>query len=139
MTETQAALQLFPGYTDADEALLKSFENANARSEPGFITDFLGGRTRTTSVWKEVRQLDGQLMGLPVPSDFHAETIEWVGLLKSICTATQKYVAMELGAGFGPWVIAGAIAAPAPRHRRHSVVRHRGRPATLSVSAAAFC
>jgi len=50
-------------------------------------------------------------MGIPVPADFHAEAIEWIGLLKAVRSAGDQYVAMELGAGFGPWTIAGAVAA----------------------------
>jgi len=74
------------------------------------VTDFLGGRTRTSSLWDQVRHLDGQVMGLPIPADFF-ETVEWIGLLKSVLTARGSYVAMELGAGYGPWIVAGANAA----------------------------
>jgi len=105
------SIQLFPGYTDADTAIFAEFRNPDAKPEPGFIVDFLGTRIRTTSLWKYARTLDGQLLGFPIPSDFHAETVEWLGLLKAVRGASGQYVAMELGAGFGPWVIAGAVAA----------------------------
>jgi FkbM family methyltransferase len=62
-------------------------------------------------VWKHARALEGQLIPTPVPADFHSEAIEWIGLLKSVRSATDQYVAMEFGAGFGPWVVAGGIAA----------------------------
>lgn len=104
-------LQLFPGYTEADTKIFAEFANPDAKPEPGFIVDFLGSRIRTTSLWKEARTLDGQLIGIPVPADFHAEAIEWIGLLKAVRSAAGQYVAMELGAGFGPWVVAGAVAA----------------------------
>lgn len=111
LTEFQIALQLFPGYTDSDTRIFQDFLNPDAHPEAGFLTDFLGSRIRTTSVWKEARTLDGQLLGIPVPGDFHAETIEWIGLLKAVRGASGQYVSMELGAGFGPWIIAGAVAA----------------------------
>jgi hypothetical protein len=111
VTESHVSLQLFPGYTDADTAIFTEFSNSDAKPEPGFIVDFLGTRIRTTSLWKEARTLDGQLLGLPIPADFHAEAIEWLGLLKAVSGASGQYVAMELGAGFGPWLIAGAVAA----------------------------
>ena len=111
LTDAHIALQLFPGYTELDTVLFEQFLNPNAKPEPGFLTDFLGCRTRITSLWKEVRELDGQLLRIPVPGDFHAETIEWLGLLKAVRGANREYVAMELGAGFGPWVIAGGMAA----------------------------
>lgn len=111
MTEYQIALQLFPGYRDSDTRIIREFANSRAQPKPGFLTDFLGCRIRTTSVWKQARTLDGQLLEIPVPGDFHAEAIEWIGLLKAVRGAKEKYVAMELGAGFGPWTIAGAVAA----------------------------
>jgi FkbM family methyltransferase len=111
ITDAQVALQLFPGYTEADATIFAQFVNSRAKPEPGFLVDFLGSRIRATSVWKEARTLDGQLLGIPLPADFHAEAVEWIGLLKAVRSATDQYVAMELGAGFGPWIIAGALAA----------------------------
>jgi len=104
-------MQLFPGYSEADATIFGEFINPRARAEPGYIVDFLGSRIRTTSVWKQARLLDGQLAGLPIPGDFHAEAIEWIGLLKAVRSAFGQYVAMELGAGFGPWSVAGGLAA----------------------------
>jgi hypothetical protein len=49
--------------------------------------------------------------GPPIPQDFHAEAAEWIGLLKTVITATDRYVAMEWGAGWAPWLIAGGLAA----------------------------
>jgi FkbM family methyltransferase len=111
LTEAHIALQLFPGYSDADKQIFLDFSNPAAKPEPGFIVDFLGSRIRTSLLWKEARTLDGQLIGLPDPGDFHSEAIEWIGLLKAVRTAKERYVAMEVGAGFGPWVIAGGVAA----------------------------
>src|SRR5689334_17320498 len=111
LTDAHVALQLFCGYNEADTTIFAEFINARAKPEPGFIVDFLGSRIRTGSVWKEARQLDGQLIGIPVPADFHAEAVEWIGLLKAVRGAQGQYVAMELGAGFGPWSVAGGLAA----------------------------
>ena len=111
ITDAQASLQLFSGYAEADEAIFAQFVNPNARPEPGFLVDFLGIRIRATFLWKEARTLDGQLLELPIPGDFHAEAVEWIGLLKAVRSAGDQYVAMELGAGFGPWSVAGGAAA----------------------------
>ncbi len=112
MTDAHLSLQLFPGYTDADTAIFAEFVNPEAKPQQGFIVDFLGSRIRTTSVWKGGRIFDGQLLGIPVPADFfHAEAIEWIGLLKAVRSAVDQYVAMEVGAGFGPWAVAGGLAA----------------------------
>lgn len=111
LNEAYKALQLYPGYAEEDLKIFQEFQHPDVRPESGFVKDFLGSRTRTTSLWKEGRALDGHVYGLPVPGDYHAETIEWLGLLKAVRSARDQYVAMELGAGFGPWTIAGAVAA----------------------------
>lgn len=111
ITDAHVSLQVFPGYDEADTTIFEEFVNPDAKPEAGFLVDFLGSRIRVTSLWKEARALDGQLMRVPVPADFHAEAIEWIGLLKAVRGAAGQYVAMELGAGFGPWAIAGGVAA----------------------------
>jgi FkbM family methyltransferase len=111
ITPAHVALQLFPGYSDADTAIFEEFRNPAVKPEPGFVVDFLGSRIRVTSLWNAARALDGRVLGIPVPADFHAEAIEWIGLLKAARGAKSQYVAMELGAGFGPWSVAGGRAA----------------------------
>ncbi|MGA8599126.1 MAG: FkbM family methyltransferase [Bryobacteraceae bacterium] len=111
ITDAHVALQLFAGYTEADTAIFDEFMNPDAKPQQGFLVDFLGSRIRTTSLWKQARALDGRITGIPVPADFHTEAIEWIGLLKAARSAKDQYVAMELGAGFGPWSVAGATAA----------------------------
>lgn len=104
-------LQVYPGYAPADALLFNEFALAPATPQPGFIIDFLGVRTRTASLFDTAKALDGQILGIPVPSDYHAEAVEWLGLLKSVKAAHGEYVAMELGAGWGPWLISGGAAA----------------------------
>jgi FkbM family methyltransferase len=111
ITDAHLSLQFFPGYDDSDTAIFNEFLNPDAQPEPGFVVDFLGCRIRSTSLWKEAKPLDGTLLPIPVPADFHAEAIEWIGLLKAVRSAAGQYVAMELGAGFGPWSVAGGVAA----------------------------
>jgi hypothetical protein len=96
---------------DSERALFEKFIDRNAIPELGFVTDFLGTRIRTASLWDAAKAFDGKVLGVPIPGDFHAATIEWVGLLSSVSTANDRYRAMELGAGYGPWVIAGGKAA----------------------------
>src|ERR1041384_1293162 len=82
VTDAHVYLQMYPGYSDTDLAIIAEFTNPDRRPEPGFVVDFLGSRIRTTSLWKEARNLNGQVLAPPVPGDFHAEAIEWIGLLK---------------------------------------------------------
>jgi FkbM family methyltransferase len=107
------SLTEYRGYEKKDLAIFAEFVNPQAKPQPGFVVDFMGGRIRTTSLWRSVRNLDGQVTPLPVPGDFHSEAAEWIGVLKSVRSARDRFVAMELGAGFGPWLVAGGTGARA--------------------------
>jgi len=103
--------EVYAGYSATDMWVFDLFSDAQPQPARGFVTDFLGTRTRTSSLWDAVRALDGQLMGRPVPHDLF-EAIEWVGLLKAVASARNgRFAMMELGAGWGPWLVAGAVAA----------------------------
>lgn len=104
-------MQIFAGYTEPELAILGEFQNAEARPEPGFVVDFLGVRHHVSALWPDARRLEGQVLGHPVPGDFHAETVEWIGTLKCVAAASDRFVAMELGAGYGTWVIGSGVAA----------------------------
>lgn len=103
-------LQVYRGYTEADLEVFRPFDIKPA-PQPGFVTDFHGARTRTALLWDGVRHLDGTVLPLPIPADYHAETIEWVGTLRSVLEAKGGYAAMEVGAGMGPWLVAAGVAA----------------------------
>jgi len=103
--------ETYAGYSPADLWVFDLFSHARPQPTPGFVTDFLGTRTRTSSLWDTVRHFDGQVMGRPVPHDLF-EAVEWIGLLKAVVSARNgRFAAMELGAGWGPWLVAGARAA----------------------------
>lgn len=111
-------LEIYRGYQDDDLALFEEFTAPTRISQPDFIVDFLGARTRVASLYDPVTTLGGLVQGAPVPGDYHAETVEWLGLLKTVKTARTAYTAMEWGAGWAPWLIAGATAA------RHKGIRN---------------
>lgn len=103
--------EIYTGYGVGDLWVFKPFLGGNPQPEPGFITDFMGTRTRTASLWDGVQDLDGRVMGRPVPHDLF-EACEWIGVLKAVLSAQGGRIAiMELGAGWGPWIVAAAVAA----------------------------
>ncbi len=105
------ALIDYPGYRPEELAVFEAFAHARPRSTAGFVTDFIGSRSRLSDMWDGLEALDGVVLPPPVPSDYFAEAIEWIGMLKSVLAAKGRFVAMELGAGMGPWIVAGAVAA----------------------------
>src|SRR3954447_10429695 len=95
--------------TPADEAVLRSFPRYEGPAEPGFVIDFLGTRTRTAYI--STLPPEGHVEGYPLPGNFHATGLEWAGVLRAVLDAGPEVVAVELGAGWGPWLVAVAAAA----------------------------
>jgi FkbM family methyltransferase len=111
LSREQMELALYFGYTASDLGIFKNFKDVSAKPEKGFVVDIMGIRTRISSLVEAHRTLAGQLLGYPIPCDYHSEAIEWIGLAKGVMDAREKFVAMELGAGIGTWVISGAVMA----------------------------
>lgn len=97
-------------------ALLCEFPPPERVAVPGFITDFLGQRTRSATIGQPPG-LDGRILDPPVPLDFHADVVEWVAFIKVLKAARGQFVMAELGAGWGPWTAAA-----------HSLARRLGIP-----------
>ncbi|MBV8507811.1 MAG: hypothetical protein JOZ11_18660 [Alphaproteobacteria bacterium] len=106
-----AASSAYLGYRAEDLAIFDQFAGAAPEPAPGFVTDFHGSRARISSLWDGVQHLDGVVLSKPVPGDYHAETAEWLGVLKAVLAAHGRFAAMELGAGMGPWLVASSTAA----------------------------
>lgn len=120
--------QIYAGYKPEELSLIREHFCLSPAPAPGFIVDRLGVKTRGSSLWDQVQYLVGTVIPLPIPNDFHAEAIEWIGLLKSVRSARGKFVAMELGAGWGPWIVAGAVAARNIGFRNISLMAVEGDP-----------
>lgn len=100
----------YRGHSDDELAIL----HRNARAcppSPDHLTDFIGGLTHERALWGAVKHLKGTVSGAPIPADHHAEAIEWIGLLKCVESCRDRFIAMELGAGWGPWIVSGGVAA----------------------------
>ena len=112
-------LDFFGGWSDADIDFLSRFAGQRTGTpEPGEIFDWLGVRTLIRHHgWLE-RPDSGiiDIPTIPVPSDMiHAEAIEYVSLLvsleRALAAARQSFVAVALGASYGPWVTAAGVMA----------------------------
>ena len=79
------------GYSDDDLSVFDGFPPVPGKSQSGFIVDFLGVRTRVAHA-APFAGFDGKVFSTPVPVGdwFHAETIEYVGLLKCVVTAKRS-------------------------------------------------
>src|SRR5260370_733729 len=94
----------------SDEEVIKSFPCHEGAGLSGYFIDFLGVKTRTGYI-SELPKEGGRVEGYPIPSSFHATSIEWAGVLRAVLEAEKEIVAVELGAGWAPWLVTVARAA----------------------------
>jgi FkbM family methyltransferase len=99
------------GFSESDIHFLESCRKPDLKPTAGFVTDFIGSKSRISALWRGCEHLDGIIHPLPIPGDFHADANEWIGTLKAVKAATGSFSVMELGAGMGPWVAAAGVAA----------------------------
>lgn len=94
-----------------DEDVIRSFPPVSANREPGYVIDFLGTRTRASYLPKGLFADEGLVEGPPIPANFHATQKEWGGALRAALDAEENLTVIELGAGWGPWMVAVGKAA----------------------------
>jgi hypothetical protein len=100
-----------PNVAPDDEKVILSFPRYEGAGTPGFVTDFLGVRTRL-SYFSGIDHYGGMVETYPLPCNFHANAIEWAGVLRAVEEAEGPgFVALELGAGWGPWLVTAGVAA----------------------------
>lgn len=101
--------RLFDGYGEHEVALLERHA-AEREPEAGFVKDFVGTRMDIRFA-NFTQNLGGVCFGLPIPGDYRAEAIEYIGTIKAVEGGVGRFVAAELGAGWGPWIVtAGHLA-----------------------------
>jgi FkbM family methyltransferase len=95
---------IYPGYSPAQLALFREFAQYEGAGKPGFVTNFLGVRTRC-ALQSPLIPFDGLVEGPPEPvGSLQGETAEWIGTLKAVSEAQSSFRLLELGAGYGPWM-----------------------------------
>jgi FkbM family methyltransferase len=79
---------------------------------PGSWRDFLGVQTRCSFLPDICLPWAGTVLSAPGRgiSGVHDEA-EWLGTLRSVLEARVRFVVVELGAGWAPWLVSGAKAA----------------------------
>jgi FkbM family methyltransferase len=110
LAQQPALFGIVCGYDRQDLEVFGHFPPYRGPGKPGYITDFLGNRTAVTFV-EGIANQGGTVTSYPIPADFHATALEYIGCLKSVLSARRSFAAMELGAGWGPWLVTAAAAA----------------------------
>jgi len=105
-----SSLQLYPGYSALDVALLRRYATVTARVAADYFIDGFGVKTAFAHVPFCSGVTTGPLQ-LPVPDDgYHAEAIEYVAMVDSLDrTKGDSFTIAEIGAGWGPWLSLGGV------------------------------
>ena len=105
--------EVYRGYDATDVARTGRFSDLSLPTKQGYVTDFFGIRT-SVAVLPYVAHLSGhRVEALPFPDDsVHADGIEYAALTMAVERSKgQRFTAMELGAGWGPWLAASGTLA----------------------------
>jgi FkbM family methyltransferase len=92
--------------------VMKHFSCWEGDVEPGWSVNFLGVHTRVAffSMFEQLADFSQRrhlLTTHPYPNE---DYFEWVALLQSVVEAQQRFTMVELGAGYGKWLVNGALA-----------------------------
>lgn len=109
----------------ADERLIRSFPRYTGPGTPGFVTNFVGMKTRI-AYYHHMNAHDGQVLDYPIPGDVHYSGLEWAGTLRAVRDAGDELVVCELGAGMGPWLVSATLAGQARGLTRFHLVGVEG-------------
>jgi FkbM family methyltransferase len=103
--------QVYKGYQPRELEIFKRFELYRGEGTPGFVTNFLGVKI-STAFCAPLVPFDGRTEDYPMPiGNVQAETAEFIGTLRSVLEARDRFTMLECGAGYGTWMtIANAAA-----------------------------
>ena len=97
----------------ADLDVLRAF--APFRTEPvgpHAFRNFVGAETRLSFLPDSLAWKGGRVEGVTRPGEPGLHGLaEWIGSLRSVLEAKDRLVVVELGAGWGPWLVSCALAA----------------------------
>ncbi len=85
------------------------FSRSADQSPPAIVSIFSEPRLTARSVWECPVIQRVRAWKPPLPS-VDEEYFEWIDLLESVLAAERSYTMIELGAGYGRWVIRAALA-----------------------------
>lgn len=77
----------------------------------GYFTNFLGVRIDPAFFPAFLKDREGQVEGLPIPANWHADIAEWGAALRAVDLARGRFTIVELGCGWGCWMNNTGVAA----------------------------
>lgn len=108
-------LQVYAGYEEEDLQAIRKLSTFTASVSAEFYTDGFGVKTLFECVpFVDPATLNIGRLEFPVPDDgFHAEAIEYAALADALRRSPENapFCAVEIGAGWGPWIAAAGVIA----------------------------
>lgn len=112
---TPSEFQTYRGYAFEDIAILKKYAQHKAQITGHYFVDGFGVKTLFACIpFQDPAKLNVERLALPLPDDgFHAEAAEYVALADAInrSVGQKRFCAVEIGAGWGPWIAAAGVLA----------------------------
>lgn len=95
-----------------EHPIFESFAATPSEATGAHIFDFLGGRTRVSykKGWERHAPAEGRTVQ-PKPPMHNEHYFDWIATLMAVKKAEGVFRMAELGAGWAPWLIRGALAA----------------------------
>jgi FkbM family methyltransferase len=88
---------------DAEATILRHENHARGPS-PDHLTNYLGVRVSPRFFPGILEARGGQVEGVPIPSNWHADLAEWAAVLRAVELSDDSFVMAELGCGWGCWM-----------------------------------
>lgn len=105
----KTASDFFYSTVDA-KSLIMRHEKKDRGPVAGKFVNYLGVATRTDYI-RRLSHMSGRVEAVPIPSNCHAEMVEWAAALRAVELASGSFTVVELGAGWGCWMVNTAVAA----------------------------
>ena len=91
--------------------LVQHYAVTGVSARDGYLTNFLGVVIDPKFLPALLAGRAGQVEPVPIPANWHADLAEWGAVLRAVELATDRFTVLELGCGWGCWMVnAGAAA-----------------------------
>lgn len=85
--------------------LLNRFAVPDLQGRPGTVTNFLGLHVPVSVHPPVLTAMDGTVEPVPDPGNWHADIAEWSAALHAVTAARGQFTVVELGCGWGCWIM----------------------------------
>ena len=100
--------------------IIEAHVDPERKPMPGHVVNFLGVRV-PIEVMAFLRDKGGTLDIVPIPANFHADMAEWAGALRATEIARNSFTMIELGCGWGCWMVNTGVAARRKGLKTHMI------------------